>query len=40
MIHAATAVHGKLAELCLRAGIPTFVDKPHQVGSPAAHRPR
>ena len=28
MIHAATAVHGKLAELCLRAGIPTFVDKP------------
>ena len=28
MIHAATAVHGKLAEQCLRAGIPTFVDKP------------
>ena len=26
MIHAATAVHGKLAEQCLRAGIPTFVD--------------
>ncbi|MNJ32122.1 putative oxidoreductase YceM [compost metagenome] len=28
MIHAATAVHGKLAEQCLHAGIPTFVDKP------------
>lgn len=28
MIHAATAVHGRLAEQCLRAGIPTFVDKP------------
>jgi len=28
MIHAATAVHGKLAQQCLRAGIPTFVDKP------------
>ncbi|MFM5230580.1 Gfo/Idh/MocA family protein [Aeromonas media] len=28
MIHAATAVHGKLAVQCLRAGIPTFVDKP------------
>ncbi len=28
MIHAATAVHRELAEQCLRAGIPTFVDKP------------
>lgn len=28
MIHAATAVHFELAEQCLRAGIPTFVDKP------------
>lgn len=28
MIHAATAVHGRLAEQCLCAGIPTFVDKP------------
>ena len=28
MIHAATAVHLELAEQCLRAGIPTFVDKP------------
>lgn len=28
MIHAATAVHRKLAEQCLLAGIPTFVDKP------------
>ncbi|MGZ8066854.1 Gfo/Idh/MocA family protein [Aeromonas salmonicida] len=28
MIHAATAVHSELAEQCLRAGIPTFVDKP------------
>ncbi|MGL5335075.1 MAG: Gfo/Idh/MocA family protein, partial [Enterovibrio sp.] len=28
MIHAATAAHRKLAEQCLRAGIPTFVDKP------------
>lgn len=30
MIHAATAVHGKLAELCLRAGIPTFVVSIHR----------
>lgn len=28
MIHAATAVHLELAVQCLRAGIPTFVDKP------------
>ncbi|MEZ6952179.1 MULTISPECIES: Gfo/Idh/MocA family protein [unclassified Aeromonas] len=28
MIHAATSVHFALAEQCLRAGIPTFVDKP------------
>ncbi|MGY3873107.1 Gfo/Idh/MocA family protein [Aeromonas dhakensis] len=28
MIHATTAVHLELAVLCLRAGIPTFVDKP------------
>ncbi|WP_421173461.1 Gfo/Idh/MocA family protein [Aeromonas dhakensis] len=28
MIHAATAVHLELAAQCLRAGIPTFVDKP------------
>ncbi|MGY3894796.1 Gfo/Idh/MocA family protein [Aeromonas enterica] len=28
MIHAATAVHREIAEQCLRAGIPTFVDKP------------
>ncbi|CAM4111241.1 Gfo/Idh/MocA family protein [Aeromonas bestiarum] len=28
MIHAATAVHFELAEQCLQAGIPTFVDKP------------
>ncbi|MFM4705365.1 Gfo/Idh/MocA family protein [Aeromonas bivalvium] len=28
MIHAATSVHRALAEQCLRAGIPTFVDKP------------
>ncbi|MGY3958523.1 Gfo/Idh/MocA family protein [Aeromonas popoffii] len=28
MIHAATAVHRELAEQSLRAGIPTFVDKP------------
>lgn len=28
MIHAATAVHLELATQCLRAGIPTFVDKP------------
>ena len=28
MIHAATAVHSQIAEQCLRAGIPTFVDKP------------
>lgn len=28
MIHAATAVHSELAQQCLRAGIPTFVDKP------------
>lgn len=28
MIHAATAVHSELARQCLRAGIPTFVDKP------------
>ncbi|MGE6109931.1 Gfo/Idh/MocA family protein [Aeromonas sobria] len=28
MIHAATSVHRTLAEQCLRAGIPTFVDKP------------
>ena len=28
MIHAATAVHRELGEQCLRAGIPTFVDKP------------
>ncbi|MGL4471812.1 MAG: Gfo/Idh/MocA family protein [Aeromonas hydrophila] len=28
MIHAATAVHLDLATQCLRAGIPTFVDKP------------
>ena len=28
MIHAATAVHSQIAEQCLRAGLPTFVDKP------------
>ena len=28
MIHATTSVHFALAEQCLRAGIPTFVDKP------------
>ncbi|MGN5162553.1 Gfo/Idh/MocA family protein [Aeromonas dhakensis] len=28
MIHAATAVHLEMATQCLRAGIPTFVDKP------------
>ncbi|MDU1142200.1 Gfo/Idh/MocA family oxidoreductase [Aeromonas rivipollensis] len=28
MIHAATSVHFALARQCLRAGIPTFVDKP------------